>query len=123
MASPEMDKFGEFLINSLRDGALDYFDGLTRGHWKSPSTIRPQAGLESLTAEQRDIVRQCVITCVDHGIHDFLMALAESFFRKQGIQLNVDGKDVAELSDSLEGEPYGAQGWVAKFSKHTLADR
>jgi hypothetical protein len=55
-------------------------------------------------------------------IHDFLMALGESLFRKQGIQVNVDGKDVAELSDGLEGEPHGAQGWIARFSKHPFVE-
>jgi hypothetical protein len=118
VAAPEVDKFGKFLVNHLRDGALDYFEGLTRGRWKSATTQKLQADLASLSAEQRAMVQQCLTTCVDHGIHDFLMALGEAHFRQQGIQINVDGQDVAEVSDGLEGEPHGAQGWIAKFSKY-----
>lgn len=122
MAAPEVDKFGKFLVNSLRDGALDFFDGLARGDWKSSSTQDLQASLASLTTDQREIVRQCVATCVDYGMHNFLMALGESLFTKEGVQVRVDGKDVAELSDGLEAEPCGTDGWIAKFSKYPLAE-
>ena len=118
MAVPEVDKFGQLLVTSLRDGALGFFDGLARGHLKSPSTRRLQADLARLSLEQREIVRRCVVACVDRGVHDFLFALGEAHEFGRGISVVVGGKDIAELSDGLQGEPYGDRGWVAKFGKH-----
>lgn len=103
MAVPEVDKFGQLLVTRLRDGALDFFDGLARGHWKSPSTRRLQADLAKLSREQRDIVRRCVVACVDRGMHDFLFALGEAHELGRGLSVVVGGKDIAELSDGFTG--------------------
>jgi hypothetical protein len=121
MAAPEVDEFGQLLVASLRDAALDFFDGLVREHWKSPSTQRLQADLAGLSPGQREIVRRCVVACVDRSIHDFLFALSEAHDTHNGIRVVVHGKDIAELSDGLHGEPYGENGWVAKFGKHPEA--
>jgi len=118
MAAPEVDKFGKLLVKSLRDGAIDFYDGLARGHWKSHEEL--QESLAGLSSEQRELVRRCVVSCLDQGIHGFLMALGESQFKNEGISVVVDGKDVAVLSDGLEGEPYGTRGWIAKFGKHPM---
>jgi hypothetical protein len=118
MATPEVDKFGQLLVTKLRDAALDFFGGLARGHWKSPSTRQLQADIAELSSEQRELVRRCVLACVDRGIHDFLFALSESHDCNGGISLVLDGRDIASLSDGLHGEPYGEDGWVAKFGKH-----
>jgi len=34
------------------------------------------------------------------------------------IQILVDGENIAELSDGLQGESFSEDGWNAKFSKH-----
>src|SRR5262249_55506097 len=99
MPAPQVDKFGRLLVTQLRDTALDFFDGLARKRWKPPSTQRLQSELESLSPSQREIVRRCVVACVDRGIHDFLFALGESHESDGGIRVVVDGKDIAELSD------------------------
>jgi hypothetical protein len=118
MAAHEVDKFGELLVTQLRDAALDCFDGLARAAWNSPSTQQLQADLAGLSASQRELVRRCVVACVDRGVHDFLVAVDEIHGAGGGIRIVVDGKDIAELSDGLHGEPYGEVGWLAKFSKH-----
>jgi hypothetical protein len=118
MAAPEVDKFGQLLVTKLRDTALDFFEGLALGHWKSPSLKRLQAGLAGLSPRQHELVRRCVVACVDRGVHDFLFALGESHDSDSGIQIVVDGRDIAELSDGLQGEPHGEHGWIAKFGKH-----
>jgi hypothetical protein len=123
MATPELDKFGRVLVTSLRDAALDFYDGLTCGHWKSPAAQQLQLDLAKLSPEQVEVVRRCVVACVDSGIHDFLFALSEAHDFGTGITVVVDGKNIAELSDGLQGEPYGVKGWVAKFSKHSPGSR
>jgi hypothetical protein len=120
MATPELDKFGQLLVTKLRDSALDFFDGLARSQWKRPSTGKLQADLATLSPEQREIVRRCVVACVDRGLGGFLFALSEAHDFGRQIAVMVDGKNIAELSDGLQGEPYGQDGWVARFGKHPM---
>lgn len=114
MALPEVDKFGKLVVTQLRDSAIDFYDGLAKAHWKSQSHQQLQADLATLTAAQRDIARGCVVACVDTAMHDFLFALTES----NDFAIEVDGKNIIDLSDGLHGEPYTEDGWIAKFGKH-----
>ena len=113
-----LDKFGEFVVAKLRDRAIDHADGLFAGRWKAPGLRALQADLRRLTAEQRAIVRRCVIAAVDSGLHDFLFALQQEHDAGGGVAVVVDGKPVAAESDGLHGEPYSDEGWFARFSKH-----
>ena len=121
MAKPELDKFGRFIISTLRDSAIDRFEGLARGRWKSPSSQQLQAELAALTDKQRQLVRRCVIACIDTAVHDHLFALCDAHDFKKGIAVTVDGKNPVELSDGLQGEPFGESGWIAHFSKYPKA--
>jgi hypothetical protein len=114
-----LDKFGEFLITNFRDSAIDHVDGLLSAHNKAPDLQTLQADLQRLTDEQRAIVRRCVIESIDSGLHDFLFALQEEYDSEGSIKVTVDGESIAEVSDGLQGEPYGEMGWQARFSKHT----
>lgn len=118
MGNDALDKFGAFLMKNLRDAAIDHYDGLAVGHWKAPAFQKLQKALENLTERQRNIVRQCVIQSLDHGLHDFLFALQENFETDNTIGIVVDGKPIAEDSDGLHGELFSEKGWKATFSKH-----
>jgi hypothetical protein len=113
-----LDKFGEFVVTKFRDPAIDHADGLLAARWKAPGLQALQADLRRLTVEQRALVRRCVITALDGGLHDFLFALQEEHDAGAAIVLTVDGLPVAAESDGLHGEPYGDDGWFARFSKH-----
>ena len=81
MAHPAVNKFGELIITRLRDNAIEQYDGLAQNRWKAPALQQLQAELASLTDEQRSIVRRCVISAVDTGMHDFLFGLVEAHDR------------------------------------------
>ena len=117
----QVDKFGEFLIKNLRDSVIDFYDGLARGHWKADCDQPIQGRLAKLSEEQRAVVRESVVRALDYGIHNFLFALGVAFDFQQGISVMVDGSNVVEQSDGLHGEPYGSNGWIAKYSKHPSA--
>jgi hypothetical protein len=117
-AGPQADRFGAFAVAHLRDAALDFFEGLADGHRKSPRTQALQAALAAMTPEERAVVRRCVRAAVDHGVHDFLVALTDAHDRSEGVAVVVDGQDVADQSDGLHGELYGDSGWLARYSKH-----
>jgi hypothetical protein len=116
-ASLQVEKFGQFVINKLRDRAIDFYDGLAAGRWKSDRTQELQAGLARLTDAQRLLIRRCVIAAVDDGLHNFLFALGVAHDFEEGIAVVVDGCNIAEHSDGLQGELFGEDGWFAKYSK------
>jgi len=113
-----LDKFGEFVAANLRDTVIDRADTLIAGHWKTPGSQALQNDLRRLTEEQRAVVRRCVVAAVDSGLHDFLFALQEQHDSGGDIAVVVDSQPVAEVSDGLQGEPYGDRGWWVRFSKH-----
>jgi hypothetical protein len=115
---PAANKFGEFIVKNLWDEAIEHHDLLARGHWKAPALQQLQKDLARLTPKQKKIVRQCIIEALGSGLHQFLFALAEAHDFEQGIAVVVDGVNVVEQSDGLHGEPFGPDGWMAKYSKH-----
>jgi hypothetical protein len=117
MGDVELEKFRRLVITSLRDSGIKHFDRLAVGHWKAPSLKNRQAELAKLTDEQRMVTRRCVVNCLDNALHDFLFALVEANDFDKGITLVVDGKNLAEISDGLHGEPFTDEGWIARFSE------
>jgi hypothetical protein len=115
---PQAEKFGAFLMANLRDGAVDRFDSLASNHLKSPRTESLRKTLAAMSAEDRAVVRRCVLACVDTGLHDFLFALQQIADFDNDITVAVDGKNIVEQSDGLHGELFGDNGWFARYSKH-----
>lgn len=119
MAHPAVDKFGELIIHELRDKAIRHFDFLSGQHYKGLEEL--QRELASFSPEQLAIVRRCIVSSVDHGLHDFLFGLVEAHDCEAGIAIMVDGENVAELSDGLNGEQFTDRGWIAKFGAYDEA--
>jgi hypothetical protein len=115
---PQADKFGAFLMANLRDAAIDRFDSLASNHLKSPRTESLRKALAGMSAEDRAVVRRCVVACVDTGLHDFLFALQQLADFDDDIHVVVDGKNIVEQSDGLHGELFSDAGWFARHSKH-----
>ena len=113
-----LDKFGTFLMRNLRDRAIDNYDRLAQGQWKAPKLQALQQDLAAMTEDQRRIVRDCVVDALDVGLHDFLFALQERADFENDIQVMVDGKNLAEISDGFQGELFGEDGWFARFSAY-----
>ncbi len=103
-------------MEKARDKALASYASIESGKAKAPA-LRPLAkGLASLTDTQRALVRACVAHAVDATLHGLLFGLVEQNDFGQAIRVIVDEKNAAELSDGLEGEAYGDDGWIARFS-------
>jgi hypothetical protein len=112
-----LDKFGAFIVKNLRDQALDDLEMLLRGAWKSPITQDMQRRLGLLTNDQKQLVREVADRIITTGMHDFLFALQEASDADQGLEVQVDGSNIASLSDGLHGEIFSDEGWIAKHSK------
>ncbi|MDQ0062696.1 hypothetical protein [Paenibacillus harenae] len=115
-----LDKFGKFIMNNLRDRAIDHYDTLSNGKCKAPSLRQIQAELNQFNEEQKNIIRTVIFSCVGNGIHDLLFALQEAHDNNEKIDVFVDGVNVAEVSDGLQGELFTKNGWYHRFSKFGL---
>src|SRR5262249_25154812 len=91
---------------------------LAQGHWRAEALQQLQADLKQLSESQRAIVRRCIVNTIDGAIHDFLFALQELADFEDDIQVHVQGKHIAKISDGLHGEMFSDRGWMAKFSKY-----
>jgi len=105
-------------MENLRDPGIFHVDGLLASHWKAPSHKELQALLGTLSEAQRGLVRRAFIASLDYAIHDFLFALQEQSDNDGPVRIRVRGKNVAALSDGLQGELFTEDGWYARFSKH-----
>ena len=104
-------------MENLRDRAIEKFENLAEGVYKAKAHRNLQNALSSLSPDQIDIVRRCIVESIDSGIHDFLFAIQENLDFENDIQIKVEGTNIAELSDGLHGELFTEDGWQAKYSK------
>lgn len=113
-----LDVLGRFLMENLRDPGIFHVDGLLASRWKAPSCKELQDLLRGLSKAQRDLVRRAFIASLDYAIHDLLFALQEQSDNDGPVRIRIRGKDVASMSDGLQGELFTADGWKARFSKY-----
>ena len=113
-----LEKFGKFVIENFRDRAIDQHLMMQRGELRSPAVEKLQSRLASLPPEHKELVSTIVADVIDVALHDILFGLQDAHDRKLGIELTVDGTNIAGQSGMLQGEPLGANGWIANFSKY-----
>lgn len=118
MKSTALDRFGELLVKSLRDKAIEQNEMLLTGRLRGKAVQPLQARVSELTEIQKDVVRDLVSDLLNVAMHDFLAALQDAHDRNTGIEVVVDGENIAEASGMLHGEIFGPEGWVERFSSH-----
>jgi hypothetical protein len=113
----ELDKFGRLVIDSLRDSSISNYLMLRDGRAAAPSIQTLMHDFASFTPEQKSVVDAIVSRLISLGLHDLLFGLQDAHDRGFGIEVIVDGVNIAEKSEMLQGEPLGEDGWVIRFSK------
>lgn len=117
-----LDKFGQFLVEHLRDQGIDFCEMLASRDWHSPGLQTLQKDFATLGDEQKSIVYRCVMTAMDSAIYDFLSCLHERAKTQNDIQIVVDGQNIETLSNQLGAalhyQLFGEDGWQARFSKY-----
>ncbi|EEF59987.1 hypothetical protein [Pedosphaera parvula] len=91
---------------------------MQKGAYKTPALQELQRDIMSLAVETKKLLLECIADSIHATTHDFLFALQEAHDRKLGIEVTVDGVNIAAESDGLQGELFGDNGWVAKYSKY-----
>jgi hypothetical protein len=117
-AKEALSHFGQFLMENLRDRAVETFDRLGAGKIRAPKVQKLQRDLEALGKAGVGVARRAMVKCVDSAIHDFLFKLQEQADFGNEIQVLVRGVNVVEASDGIHGEPFAPDGWQARFSKY-----
>ena len=69
-----------------------------------------------LDEQQRALLRRCLVESLDTGLHDFLFRLQEDRPGIDRIEILVDGVSIIPLSDGLQMELFGEDGWLARLS-------
>lgn len=117
MSDHRLDKVGEFVMMHLRDRGIEFAEQLIAGRWKAPALADLQASVRRLSRNDQKLVYDVVVESIDVAIHDFLFALGEWSDTDDGVSLHCSGVSVARSSDGLQGEPFGENGWIARFSR------
>jgi hypothetical protein len=78
-AKEALSDFGRFLMENLRDKAIDAFDRLAAGKIRAPKAraLKLQQDLAGLGEAGVAVARRALVRCVDSAIHDFLFKLQE----------------------------------------------
>jgi hypothetical protein len=114
----ELEIFGKLIVESLRDRAIRDCDLLLSGRYKAPALQSIQKQLEVLNSDEIKLLKSVVQHCIDSSIHDFLFKLQEENDLGGDIEVLINGNNVAELSDGLQGELFTEDGWFAKYSAY-----
>lgn len=112
-----LDHFGEFVIRSLRDKAIEQFMMLQEGLLVATPMQDLHGRLVAMSKKERELVATIVREVIDTALHDMLFAIQDAHDRGLGIEVTSRGENVAELSGMLHGEIQGGTGWIARFSR------
>ena len=112
-----LDSFGKFLVANLRDKALEQNAMLLEGTWKGKTIQTLQSRIADLPDGQKSLLREMVVDLIDTAMHDLLFAIQDAHDRDLGLEVLVDGENVADASGMLQGEHLGEGGWIQRFSK------
>ena len=116
-----LEKFGEFVVKTLRDKAIEQNEMLLDGKLRGKAIQSLQSRVALFSDEQKTTVREMVRDLLDVALHDFMFAVQDAHDRDLGIEVLVDGQNVAQLSGALHEDAIGPEGWVERFSAYPVA--
>ncbi|MGB3149112.1 MAG: hypothetical protein WBB27_00500 [Maribacter sp.] len=113
-----LDEFGKFIIQNMRDKQMDNINGLLEGKWKGKDVENLQKQLSKFNGDEKKVISDLVEDILNSTMHDLLFAIQESNDLDTGLKVMIHDKNVAELSDGLQGEIFGEEGWTQRFSRY-----
>jgi len=118
MNEKELDRFGNFLMRSVRDESISDWLMIINGQMKDEGSKKIRKMLSGFNDKQISAVLKLVPQIVDTTLHHLLWGIEQ----EDDIEITIkrgDGSKVnlSEVSDGLAGELYSVDGWIARFSK------
>ena len=113
-----LEKFGEVLIQKVRDEAIEQWDRTLDGTSTAPALKKVRDALSPLSAAQNVELKKIVSQVVDTTIHHLLWTLEQDSFITVQVKLKTGTVDnISSVSDGLAGELYSDDGWIRKYSR------
>ena len=112
-----LDTFGEVVVQGFKQSPLEWFDNKCSGDVSSDSDLAMHAMLKKMSPREIDFIRDLINDALTLGIHDFLFRFGELRDNAEDTAIRVEGRDLYEISDGLNGEVFGDAGWE-RFSSY-----
>ncbi len=114
-----LEKFGEILIQKVRDEAINDWEKILNGKMKGLRAAEIRNLLSVYSIEQVKVFRELIPEVVDTTLHHLLWTIEQlDILKILFSDTDETTCDIKELSDGLPGELYGDRGWIKRFSKH-----
>jgi hypothetical protein len=113
-----LEQFGLFLMREVRYRTIEQWEMILEGRVKGIYAEKAREVLLSRNIECSEVINKLIPHVVDTTIAFLLASLDE----QENIEIFVADKDnvssnLRGISDGLEGELYGENGWFARFSQ------
>jgi len=117
MAEDKLDFLGEKIMKLCRDPSIRVIQRMLSGEMKGRTAEAVRQELGSLDSAVLERLLRIVPAMVDHVLHNFLWMLEQT--PEIDIIVSFDGDEMraSDQSDGLDGEPYGEEGWIARYSQ------
>ncbi|MBD7970447.1 epimerase [Paenibacillus gallinarum] len=114
---PVLDFFGQFLMERIRDEAIDDWERIFQGKMRDNESKKIFETLSTFSPEQVQFIANLFPKIVDTTLHHFLWTLEQ----EEDINVLVKATEskysnIREISDGLAGELYTEDGWISRFS-------
>jgi len=110
--------FGQFLIENFGDFGLQYFDDVLSLDPAQIDQNRLGRLINNFDESQIETLKKCIALILSQSMHSFLYALRINADFDGNIDVLSNGLSIAKISDGIEGELYGEDGWITVFSKY-----
>lgn len=119
-----LDLFGEALMNNVRDTQMRLWDQTLAGTVKSRPYKLMHEKLKSIfDSEQIAALERLMPWVVDNTIADIMGMLQDKHNQVDVIiRTNEEAISLYAASDLLNGELWGEEGWISRFSKERPTD-
>ena len=117
-SDPELDEVGKLFISNFVDKPLDCFHSYVAGTGHAPDLQAYAEALRKQDTATIGLMEHAIREALVQGLHDFLFALKQRSEFEKDIYLQVNGKNVVDLSDGIHSEIFTEAGWFSRFSKY-----
>jgi hypothetical protein len=120
MPNEALDELGAFLMRNVRDPSIESWRLQLEGRMHSADVRK--AILQGMQPGCREAVSKLLPAIVDEVLHSLLFGIQASQNIKLLVTVKGQSVDAADVSDGLQGEPWGSRGWIATFSAYQEPD-
>jgi hypothetical protein len=122
MNNTALEKFGQLLIQMVRDNVIRQWDRLLDRKTIIPRFKKFEPVLEALNEQQVEMLRELGPYYIDNTLHDFLFMLEGSKWIK--LRLETDEQIVEDIRTLTQGDLQGYIFiWAEKYSEERLSDK